>query len=146
MNREDFARRFLDGVGAPPSDRNLEAVLSWMQGEYSYTFTGPKADNNPLNTTKSASGATNFNSVGVKNYVSAEQGVRATIDTLLSGARMAGDPYHYAPILEALRRNFRPRRTLRRVEKSAWGTGGLAKKVLRDVKANYTPYAIADIN
>lgn len=141
MTREEFAKRFLDGIGAPSSDRNLEAMLAWMQAEYGVAYTGPQAKNNPLNTTKAANGATDFNSVHVKNYVSPEQGIQASIDTLLSGARMSGDPYHYGPILNALRRNFRPRRTLRRVEKSAWGTGGLAKKVLRDVKREYHVYA-----
>jgi hypothetical protein len=49
---------------------------------------------NPLNTTEPMSGATNFNSVGVKNYTSWEQGLNATVKTLENG--------YYTDILNAL--------------------------------------------
>lgn len=147
MNREAFAKAFLDGIDAPDSERNLEAMLAWMQAEYSINYTGPKGTFNPLNTTLHMPGSTNLkgNTAGVQNYADVDDGIEATVQTLLKGAKMEGDPYGYKPILEALRRNFRPRRTLRRVEKSSWGTGGLAKLVLRDIKRDYTRYATANL-
>lgn len=137
MTREEYAKRLLDEIGAPSSDRNLEVMLSWMQAE------GGSAKWNPLNTTLDRRGATNYNSVGVKNYVSAGQGVEATAYTLNYGADRK--LYGYDRIRDALRRNFRPRRTLRRVEASEWGTGGLAKRVLADVKRDYPTYANKEV-
>jgi hypothetical protein len=54
-------------------------MKAWRQHE------GGKATYNPFNTTQKASGATNYNSVGVKNYLNREQGLKATVDTLNNG-------------------------------------------------------------
>lgn len=141
--RERFAVDFLKGIGAPASDRNLLAVLAWMQAEHSIMDPAPAADFNPLNTTLRKPGSRDLpgNPAHVQEYASYKDGVEANVETMLSGAKRAGDPYGYKRILDALRRNFRPRRTLRRVESSAWGTGGLAKLVLKDVKRDYRRYA-----
>lgn len=46
---------------------------------------GGTAAFNPLNTTQPAAGATNYNSVGVKNYPSEAVGLHATVQTLTNG-------------------------------------------------------------
>lgn len=152
MTRQEWAKRFLDGIGAPSSDRNMEAMLAWMQVEYAYTYGGAVADFNPLNCTVRRPGSTDFNWVPVQNYKTVEDGIKAAIDTLLKGTEMKGpdgkptDPFRYKPLLDALRRNFRPRKTLQRVGESAWGTDQeLAKRVLRDVQRNPTPYREAQV-
>ncbi len=53
---------------------------------------------NPLATTHAMEGATDFNSVGVKNYRSLDQGLDAARDTLQGGA----DSYGYDAILSSL--------------------------------------------
>lgn len=130
--REDFARAVLKGIEAPDSKRNLWALVSWMQAE------GGSAKWNPLNTTQEMAQATDYNWVGVKNYVSFEQGVAATVKTLNYGADRG--LYGYKPIRRRLRKNAWAYWTLRAVEKSIWGTGGLALRCLPGVKAHWDHY------
>ncbi len=132
VTREDFARRLLDAIDAPVTQRNLWALVSWMQAE------GSTATFNPLATTQEMPGATNFNSVGVKNYKSLEQGVEATAKTLNYGADRG--IYGYKPIRRRLRRNAWADWTLRAVEDSIWGTGGLALRCLPGVKRHWNQY------
>ena len=49
-------------MGAPLTDRNVYFLVAWMDME------GTSAKWNPLATTTRGSGASDFNSVGVKNY------------------------------------------------------------------------------
>lgn len=69
----------LSGLGAGASQQNLDYLQTWHDHE------GSSASYNPLNTTQPASGATDYNSVHVKNYPSPTVGLRATIETLLNG-------------------------------------------------------------
>lgn len=52
---------------------------AWARAE------GGTATNNPWNTTQPWPGATNYNSVGVKNYRTGSDGVAATVVTLKNG-------------------------------------------------------------
>lgn len=139
MTREDYAKRFLKGVKAPVTKRNLLAIVAWMQAE------GGNAKWNPLNTTHWAIGATDYNWVGVKNYPDARTGIEATAETLNYGARTG--QYHYARIRSRLRRNKGALGTLWAVERSTWGTGGLGVKVLAMFKTyhNYDKYATIEV-
>lgn len=132
VTREEFAIKLLQEINAPVTQRNLYALVSWMHAE------GSKATYNPLATTQEWAGATNFNSVGVKNYPSLDVGVAATAKTLNYGADR--HLYGYDKIRFRLRQDERPRRTLAAVESSSWGTGGLAKRVLKYAKANWSSY------
>jgi len=84
-----FARSVLATIGAPQSQANINSIMGWIQRE------GGGGANNPLNTTLPMPGATNFNSVGVKNYGSVSVGILATAKTLLGG--------NYSQIVAALR-------------------------------------------
>jgi hypothetical protein len=130
--RGQFARALLPRIGAEVTTHNMRALLAWMQAE------GDAGRFNPLNTTKDEPGATNFNWVGVKNYASFEDGVRATADTLNYGADRG--LYGYGPIRRRLRLNKPAYRVLLAVERSAWGTGGLALLCLPLVSARQTFY------
>lgn len=132
ITREDFALLLLLEIGAPATARNLWALVSWMQAE------GSEARFNPLATTQEWEGATNFNAVGVKHYRSLEDGVAATAKTLNYGADR--DLYGYKPIRRRLRRNAWAYWTLRAVEASVWGTGGLALRCLPGVKRHWDHY------
>jgi len=133
MTRDEWAQQFLRGIEAPVTKRNLLVIVSWIQAE------GGTARWNPLNTTKAATGATDYNWVGVKNYPSFTVGLAATVSTLQYGAER--NLYGYRKIRRLLRESARPRRTLRAVEQSEWGTGGLALKVLPYARADYEKYA-----
>lgn len=131
MNRNDWLHAFYDALSVPHTNRNAWAGVSWIQAE------GGTALWNPLNTTQRMPGSWNYNSVGVQNYVSFEQGLEATVKTILQARTSLG----YYLILERLRASARPSSTLRAVEKSQWGTGGLALKVLPYVRSDYWKYA-----
>lgn len=115
--RGQFGARLLKNWGAEKTRRNRIAIQAWMQAE------GDAARFNPLNTTENWQGATVFNSDGVKNYQSFEDGVAATSRTLNYGADH--NLHGYRAIRNSLRANRSAKHTLEAVEASAWGTGGL---------------------
>lgn len=137
VTRGQFAEQLLPLLDAPVTQRNLWALVSWMQAE------GGNARFNPLNTTKKMPGSTDYNWVGVQNYTSLQQGLEATAETLNYGADR--DLYGYKPIRRRLRRTAFARDILRAVEESQWGTGGLALRCLRFVKRNYQAYSAKPI-
>ena len=132
MTREQWAREFLDRIGAPTSKANLHAIVSWIQAE------GGHARWNPLNTTHEAPGATDYNWVGVKDYLTFESGMDATVETLEYGAERG--LYGYRAIKHNLVASRRAGLTLRAVEASTWGTGGLALRCLPWVKKAWDSY------
>ena len=138
MTREQWATRFLRGVEAPVTKRNLLVIVSWIQAE------GGTAKWNPLNTTHDAPGAWDYNWVGVKNYPTFEVGLGATVETLNYGADR--NLHGYRPIRYRLRNNMGSIRTLRKVERSDWGTGGLALLCLPWVKLRWKHYRNLPIN
>lgn len=122
--RGRFARRFLRGIDAPVTRNNMLTMMAWMQAE------GDAGRYNPLNTTLDEAGAGVFNQVGVKNYRTYKDGVRATVKTLEFGAKRNLFGYH--PIYAGLRADAESGVVLEAVENSAWGTGGLALRVYED--------------
>lgn len=106
----------LQGVGAPTTPQNIKYVNAWAQAE------GGGATNNPFNTTQPVSGATSYNSVGVRNYSTPQQGIQATIQTLKNG--------HYSNILSALTKGDNAMADAQALAASPWGTGSLVEKVL----------------
>lgn len=81
-----FWKAVLASLGAPATQANINSLNAWAQKESIWPG-GPNKGGlyNPLNTTLSQPGATNYNSVGVKNFVSPASGVVATVQTLLGG-------------------------------------------------------------
>lgn len=120
--RGNFARDFLPLIGAPITTHTLVTTMAWMQAE------GDAGEFNPLNTTEPRPGSTDFNWVHVQNYLRYLDGLTATARTLNYGADH--DQFGYKAIRLGLRRDEPAVVTLRAVERSAWGTGGLASKVL----------------
>lgn len=80
----DTAGAILQGLGAPRTATNLRILAAWMGYEHGWQA-DPMAYNNPMNTTLSAPGASDFNSVGVKKYPTAAEGIQATVNTLTNG-------------------------------------------------------------
>jgi len=114
-----FYSRILTGIGAPATPENRRFLYAWRAAE------GGTAAFNPFNTTQGAPGATNYNAAGVKNYTSEEQGVSATVKTLLNG--------RYGEIISALRDGGpgAPQAAAQALARSPWGTGELVLRVLR---------------
>jgi hypothetical protein len=81
-NEASVITALLGALGAPSTGANQSAMARWIARETPWP---PVARYNPMNTTLSAAGATDFNSIGVKNYVSWAEGVTANADTILNG-------------------------------------------------------------
>lgn len=105
--------------------QNLVFLNAWARAE------GGSASNNPFNTTQGAPGATSYNSVGVRNYVTPSQGIGATVQTLNNG--------RYGNILAALRAGNNARAAASALASSPWGTGALVLKILGEAPAVATP-------
>lgn len=106
--REAWARDVLAGLGnGQPSAATVKYMEAWHRAE------GGTAAFNWINTTQPAAGATDYNSVGVKNYVSYEQGIQATVITLENG--------YYPRTLHGLQTNAP---VVDDGEMGTWGTGG----------------------
>jgi hypothetical protein len=113
-----WSRDFLDKIGMPVTAENLRAIQAWQQAE------GTAARFNPLATTQPGfAGSTNFNSVGVKNFASYQDGIDANAKVINNGL--------YANILAALRAGDSAERVGQAIADSPWGSGGLVLKILR---------------
>lgn len=100
----------LGGIGASSTANNFGNLNAWADCE------GGDAAYNPFNTTEPAAGATDYNSVGVKNYPSYQSGLHATLVTLQNG--------YYGQIIAALKSNASRSVFAGAVGSSPWGTSG----------------------
>ena len=112
-----WAKDFLTKLGMPVTSSNLQAITAWEQAE------GTKAAFNPLATTQSGfAGETTFNHVGVKNYVSYQDGIDANVKVITNGL--------YTNILAALQQGTSAQAVAQAVADSPWGTGKGVERVL----------------
>ena len=126
----EFYKAVLQGIGAPASDNNLRFMNAWRQAE------GGNALFNPFNTTQKAEGATNYNKATVKNYVSEEQGIAATVKTLLYK--------YYDKIVADMRADSPATKTASNHDQlKTWGTGSLISTVLKGKSLRPPPIARA---
>ncbi len=113
-----WARDFLTKLGMPITSENVKAITAWEQAE------GTKASFNPLATTQSGfAGETKFNSVGVKNYATYQNGIDANVHALTNG--------RYTNILAALQAGNSATAVAQAIQSSPWGTGGGVLRVLK---------------
>jgi hypothetical protein len=92
---------------------NLVSVVAWEDQEHT------EAAWNPLATTYSLPGSTRFNSVGVQNFRSLEEGLNATVLTLERGWSTQG----YGWIVYYLQHCADPQATARVINASGWCAG-----------------------
>ena len=112
-----WAKDFLTQIGAPITASNVQAITAWEQAE------GTKAAYNPLATTQGGfAGETQFNSVGVKNYVSYQDGLAANVKVINNGL--------YPNILAALQQGNDAMAVAQAIANSPWGTGKGVERVL----------------
>jgi peptidoglycan hydrolase CwlO-like protein len=106
-----WAAAFLGALGAPASRNNMVAVVAWEAAE------GTQATWNPLATTYHMPGATVYNSHGVRNFTSREQGIEASILTLKR-------PNHgYERIIATLKASADPMESGEAINRSDWCRG-----------------------
>lgn len=122
---DDFYKQVLSCVGAKPTKDNMSFMYAWRQSE------GAKALNNPFNTTHKMPGSTNYNSVGVKNYKTSQDGIQATCKTLKNG--------RYTDIINGLKNDVGLFELSRMKGLKTWGTGDLLAKVADGYLKGSTP-------
>jgi len=117
LNKQQWARDFLIALGnANPLPLLVAFVWAWEEEESGANDITP-ADYNPLNTTQTMKGSTNFNDAGVQNFLSYADGITANMSVLKNGL--------YPNILEALSTNDASPLQLPSVagDLSMWATG-----------------------
>lgn len=114
--RVKFAKDLLAALGLPVTAENIRFLEAWQQAE------GTRARFNPLATTKTYAGATTFNTAGVKNYATYEDGIAATAATLRLKA--------YTGVMAAMRSGTSAETAAQAVAASPWGTGQGVLRVL----------------
>lgn len=122
--REQWCIAVLEAIGNKNPTQN---VINWLVGWTLFeTNAGSGASYNLLNTTLRMPGSTNFNSAGVQNFVSFDQGIEANASTLANG--------FYGTIFSALKNNLQ--NTLMTgtavidSELSKWGTGAVQRSII----------------
>jgi peptidoglycan hydrolase CwlO-like protein len=130
-----WAQGFLAVAGDPTCHDNLVVLVAWQLNEFT------TAAYNPLATTYYMPGSTDFNSFGVKNYVSAQQGMQATLLTLQSGATT----YGYGQVLDGLSNCWPAMKTAEAINASYWchgcTLGQYVTGLIPKVEADYALYA-----
>lgn len=112
-----WAKDFLTRLNAPITAENVRAITAWEQAE------GTAASYNPLATTQGGfAGETQFNSVGVKNYMSYQDGLDANVKVINNGL--------YSNILAALQQGNSATSVAQAIANSPWGTGKGVERVL----------------
>ena len=122
-------------MGVSGCHSNMVAVVSWQVAEFT------QAAWNPLATTYPMAGSTLYNSAGVRNYVSAGQGLEATRLTIRGGMTQ----YGYGRIVSSLSACADPMTTARAINASSWcrgcAGGTYVVGMVPKVEANYSTYA-----
>ena len=126
ITRDEFAKEELIGAGLPPSTNNVQSLVVWMTSE------DTMAEWNPQATTQPMPGATDFNSVGVKNYPDQAIGLQAFSTTLRNG--------DYGAIINCLERSAVPAETCSAITNSPWGSKP-SPELVAEVLTNWVTYA-----
>jgi murein DD-endopeptidase MepM/ murein hydrolase activator NlpD len=116
-DQQEWATQFLNRIGAPVTETNLKSVNTWMRFEGGHWKNS--AHYNPLNTTLDMGGSEVMNSHNVRRYTSMEEGLDATVRTIL-GNKSAERGYD--AIVGALKNNADPQTVFNLINESSWGT------------------------
>ena len=125
LTDKNFYMKLLESLGAPISDENMKFMYAWRQAE------GKGGKNNPFNTTWNLNGSTTMNSAGVRNYLTLEDGMVATVKTLKNG--------RYGCILDGLRNDIGAANIAKCESLKTWGTGDLVAKVVSSYNSGSNP-------
>jgi hypothetical protein len=130
---DDWGQALLAFGEWPVTMEKRIGIVAWAMAEGEISV--PRCSGarwNPLDSTEPAPGATDFNSIGVKNYSSEQIGIEATYATLHNG--------RYPNVLAVLDDEGASAMALAQaVGNSPWGTGTFTKQV-EIVKADPPPY------
>lgn len=126
ITRQQFAQDALLSLSKPVSEANIQSLVIWQTSE------GTSAENNPCATTLRYENSTEFNSAGVQNYPSYQDGIQAWKLTILNGL--------YGAILSCFDQSASPAETCSTIENSPWGSKP-SSQLVADVLADFSAYA-----
>lgn len=112
-----FYSEVLEGIDAPITKNTLTFFFAWREAESGLCAF------NPFATTQPYGNSTKFNTAGVRNYETKEDGIAATIKTLLNG--------YYPDLLDKLRNDLDPLEIATSTNLTTWRTGNLVLTVLK---------------
>ena len=127
MRRSDFIKHVYHELGINPTPTNVAFGVAWA------AYEDTQARNNIWATTEPWSGSTLFNTVGVRNYATWQNGVNATVATLLNG--------YYDKILFALHKDEDVLDLLEALTNSPWGSHPDIE-LYKSVKAHWGHYDV----
>ena len=128
MNRGEFAREVFKRINVEANGKTLTFAQAWM------AYEATRATNNPFATTQPWTNSTEFNSVGVRNYATVEDGIAATVATLENG--------YYNHLMFVLRHpNSTPKEMMGALNASPWGSY-VYPELYEDVEHNYNEYNV----
>lgn len=141
MNRGEFANRVVKGLGATVTLHTRRAMQAQLQTE------GGDAKYNPFNTTQKMPNSTRYNSAGVQNYATPQEGIQATVKTLHY------KEHGYEKIINYLKANKSAVDICKAIAESDWGTGEaigandrpLILDVLDDIKHDRKPNTLKEL-
>ena len=111
----EWATTFLQECSLSVTNITLTATLAWMVSEYAIEVPlNQRALNNPLDTKEPYPNATDFHSLGVKNYATMDDGLSATLRTIENG--------DYGAILAAYATATNPFDITNAIVASPWGS------------------------
>ena len=123
MSKSQWANALLGKLNAPITDANTAAIQKWMNEEGGHWKN--TAGYNPLNTTYLMPGSTKYGGTGggkngVQHYTSWQQGLEATINTLMGNQ---ANERGYSKIVKLLKSGASSDEIYKAVLDSSWGTG-----------------------
>lgn len=139
LNKNDisFYQEVLKGINAPITPENLKLLIGWRQAE------GGSAKHNPFNTTWNKPNSDFYNCLsknkqgkcilGVRNYASRYDGIKATIDTLKQP--------RFKSLIDQLQsgRSTATEMSRNQTVFGKWGTKELIVKVIDGYNSGMTP-------
>jgi hypothetical protein len=126
MKRSDFVEAVFKVLKLPTTTSRIYFGVAWAASE------GSEAKNNPFDTTEPYPDATEFNSTGVKNYKTWEDGIYATVTTLKNG--------NYEELLNVLKDpKSNAARCIMALNGSSWGSH-VSLELFTDVMDKYEEY------
>lgn len=130
---DEFAKGLLDKLGAKPTQANIDAIKIWAKKESGGVWGAKGGAYNPLNTTLESDGSTIFNSAGVRNYQSMEQGINATYGTLTGNE---SESRGYDRIVNLMRSGASREQIVAAISASDWPGKGGYKDGLAGIRPN----------
>jgi hypothetical protein len=138
MNRLQWSVVWREDAGLPPGPVDVSGaanvndlvIVTWINSE------GSLAYNNPLDTEQPWPNSTDYNSVGVKNYATLDDGLAATTKTLYNG--------YYKTLVSILKNPTTAENGISAIYWSPWGSKP-TEPMLNNVRHNWLSYATVHV-